>query len=84
MWTNTSLLPHALFSLKGLLLAAGVVEADAARESLDFEIADLVSKSVVVTVGAREFQGETRAEVKRFMPYNPNKFQASKKAELLP
>ena len=84
LWTNTSLLPHALFSLKGLLLAAGVVEADAARESLDFEIADLVSKSVVVTVGAREFQGETRAEVKRFMPYNPNKFQASKKAELLP
>jgi hypothetical protein len=35
-------------------------------------------------VGAREFQGETRAEVKRFMPYDPSKFASSKRADLLP
>ena len=84
LWTNTSLLPHALFNLKALLLATGTVSKDDARDSLEFEIEDLISKSVVATVGAREFQGETRAEVKRFMPYDSAKFASSKRADLLP
>lgn len=84
LWTNTSLLPHALFNLKALLLATGTVSKDDARDSLEFEIEDLISKSVVATVGAREFQGETRAEVKRFMPYDSAKFESSKRADLLP
>jgi len=84
LWTNTSLLPHALFNLKALLLATGTVSKDDARDSLEFEIEDLISKSVIATVGAREFQGETRAEVKRFMPYDSAKFESSKRADLLP
>ncbi len=84
LWTNTSLLPHALFSLKALLIATGTTDADSARESLNFEIEDLISKSVIATVGSREFQGEMRAEVKRFMPYDPSKFASSKQADLLP
>lgn len=84
LWTNTSLLPHALFSLKALLIATGVTDSEKARESLDFEIEDLITKSVIATVGAREFQGETRAEVKRVMPYDSSKFASSKRADLLP
>ena len=80
VWTNTSLLPHALFSLKNLLSAVGF-ETSA---SLDFEIDAIVSKDCVISVGHRDFNGEARAEIKRFAAYDASKYQASQQAQLLP
>ena len=80
VWTNTSLLPHALFSLKNLLSAVGKETSG----SLDFEIDDVISQDCVISVGHRDFNGQAQAEIKRFTPYDASKFQATKQASLLP
>jgi hypothetical protein len=46
VWANTSLLPHALFSLKGLLSATGF-NTDG---EIEFEIDDVINKECVVRV----------------------------------
>lgn len=46
LWANASLLPHALFTLKGLLAAVGY---DTSGE-VDFEIDDVIGKELVVRV----------------------------------
>lgn len=79
-WTNTSLLPHALFSLKNLLSAVGFETSG----SLDFDIENIVSRDCVITIGHRDFNGEARAEIKRFAPYDAEKFQSTQQASLLP
>lgn len=80
VWTNTSLLPHALFTLKNLLSAVGLETSG----SLDFEINDVLTNDCILTVGHRDFNGEARAEVKRFAPYDASKFEANQQAQLLP
>lgn len=62
LWDNTTLLPHALFSLKGLLAACGFnVEGD-----LDFEIEDVLGKQLQVKVSQREHEGNTYNDVKSY------------------
>ena len=41
-------------------------------------------KVCILTVGHRDFNGEARAEVKRFAPYDASKFEANQQAQLLP
>lgn len=84
LWTNTSLLPQALFGLKALLLASGRWTKEQLADDMDFEINDVMGAKVVATVANREYQGETRNEVKRFHPYDPAKFSATSATDLLP
>jgi hypothetical protein len=64
-WQNTSLLPQALFSVKGLLEATGRFTADQLNGDLDFEIEDVLGADVTIVVRQREWDNETRNEVKR-------------------
>jgi len=67
-WLNTSLLPQALFSLKGLLEATGRFTQDQLDGDLDFEIEDVLGSDVVIVVNTREYEGEMRNDVKRVKP----------------
>lgn len=77
VWTNTSLLPQALFGLKALLLASGRYTKEQLAEELTFDIDTLVSSDVVITVGQREYNGDVRNEVKRYAPYDAETFSTS-------
>jgi len=62
VWDNTTLLPHALFSLKGLLAACGfAVDGD-----LDFDIPDVVGKTLQIRLAQREHDGNTYNDVKGY------------------
>ena len=74
VWTNTSLLPQALFGLKALLLASGRYNKDQVADELAFDIDDLVSSDLVITVGQKEYNGDIRNEVKRYAPYDVDTF----------
>jgi len=75
IWSNTSLLPQALFGLKGLLEAVGM---DTNGE-IDFDIDDLIGKDVVIqvkktpkrTVGDKEY--DEGNEVKGYGAYDAAK-----------
>lgn len=67
VFTNTTLLPHALFGLKGLLAATGKWS----KEELDsgefeFEIEDVIGTQVIAIVTVGTYQGEPTNNVKRF------------------
>lgn len=64
LWTNTSLLPQALFGLKGLLAAAGL-NADG---ELDFDIKDVIGKKIRAKVIKKPADGsyDERNEIKAF------------------
>jgi len=72
-WVNASLLPHALFTLKGLLSATGI---DCSAD-LDFEIVDVVGKDLLAKASVtskkdkegRVVEGEYQNEWKSFRPY---------------
>ena len=84
LWTNTSLLPHALFGLKALLLSTGKWDNTQLADSMDFEINDVLGASVVATVANRDYNGEQRNDVKRFAPYDAAKFSSESSNNLLP
>jgi hypothetical protein len=67
-WLNTSLLPQALFGLKGLLAATGKFSQEQIDGELDFDIDDVVGAEVKIVVGQRTYEGELRNEVKRVKP----------------
>lgn len=76
VWTNTSLLPQALFGLKALLLASGKYTKEDLAGELNFDIDSLTSADVVITVGQREYNGDIRNEVKRFNPFDAETFKS--------
>src|SRR5215212_5489633 len=45
LWTNASLLPHALYTIKGILEAIGM---ETTGNALDFEMDDLINEELVV------------------------------------
>jgi hypothetical protein len=69
VWANASLLPHALYTIKGILEALGY---ETSGNELDFEMDDLMNKELIVKVnflkagkvGDRDL--DDRNEVKRF------------------
>jgi len=86
-WVNASLLPHALFTLKGLLGACGIdVSGD-----LDFEIhdvvgRDLLAKATIVPRRTKEgavVDGEFQNEWKSFKEYSGD-IPSSQADSLLP
>lgn len=66
LWTNTSLLPQALFALKGMLEASGRFTDDQLSGDLDFEIDDVLGAEFKVKVTQREYNGDTQNDIKRF------------------
>jgi hypothetical protein len=67
-WMNTSLLPQALFGLKGLLAATGRYTQEQIDGELDFDIDEVVGSQVKIVVAQRTYEGELRNEVKRVKP----------------
>ena len=73
VWTNATQLPHALFTIKGILEAIGI---ETVGNELEFEAEDLMNKELIVKVnflkaGQVTYNGQTRDlddrnEVKRF------------------
>lgn len=63
IWDNTTLLPHALFSLKGLLAATGRFNDDQLGDELDFEIEDVLGSTLQVRVTQRDGEGEYSGNV---------------------
>jgi hypothetical protein len=79
LWTNTSLLPQALFGLKGLLGATGqwsAEELDAA--DFDFDIDDVLGSLVMATVTVRNDPeyGESNV-IKRFKPIDASELSST-------
>lgn len=66
VWYMTSLLPHALFGLKGLCAATGrYTEEELEAEDFDFEIDDLIGLDVLVHVIKEKYNGEDVNRVKK-------------------
>lgn len=84
VWTNTSLLPQALFGLKALLLSSSRYTKEQLADELSFDIETLISADLVITVGQREYNGDTRNEVKRYAPYDVDSFKSAPTGALLP
>lgn len=76
-WTNTSLLPQALFGLKGLLKATGQFDDDEIEGEMNFEIDDVIGSEVTIVVGQKMYDGEKRNEVKRVKPAGESKDSGS-------
>jgi hypothetical protein len=91
LWVNATLLPHALFTIKGILEAIGF---ETTGNELEFEIEDLMNKELVVKANklpAGEVNGrqlDERNEVKRFYKLDGGSGKApagtSGKSSLLP
>lgn len=68
VWGNASLLPHALFTIKGLLAAIGGFDVDG---ELEFDEDDLIGKACMVKLTKREYpqgSGEYTNDIKSFKP----------------
>jgi len=86
-WVNASLLPHALFTLKGLLGSCGIdVDGD-----LDFEIVDVIGKDCLAKASivskkdkeGRVVEGEYTNEWRSFKPFTGD-VPAAAEQNLLP
>lgn len=75
LFTNTSLLPQALFGLKALLLATEKFDEASLDAQLDFDIEDVVGSVITVTARKKKYQGDDTNEVKKFKP--ASSFEAS-------
>jgi hypothetical protein len=86
LWTNASLLPQALFTLKGLLAATGF-DVDG---ELDFDIDDVIGAECIVTVrrvGERTVGDTTYGpsnNITKFEPYKEGATVGSQGGGLLP
>jgi hypothetical protein len=69
LFVNTTLLPHALFSLKNLLKSTGRwEEGDLSGDEFEFEIDDALGAEVIAVVRIGTYQGEETNNVRRFRP----------------
>lgn len=92
LWTNTSLLPQALFGLKGLIAAAKIDGLDP-NGQLDLEeVVDRMQGAEVVGVVVKQkkpaayaqFEGEEQNNIKSFKPMSEFKAPGPKGSSLLP
>lgn len=85
LWANASLLPHALFTLKGILAASGkYTDEELEATELDFEIEDLIGAAMLVTVAVRDYNGEEQNDIKRYKKIDGANSQAAPSASALP
>lgn len=69
LWTNSSLLPQALFRLKQMFKATGHwTEADLEEDNFAFDIDDAIGLDLKVVVSQRMYEGEKQNDIKRFKP----------------
>lgn len=69
LFTNSTLLEHALFSLHNVLKATGKWDQKALdNPKFEFEIDEVVGSQVVAVVAQRDYQGEMVNDVKRLKP----------------
>lgn len=68
-WVNASLLPQALFTLKGMMQSSGKYTADQLNSGeLEFEPDDLVGSHMMARNAQREYQNEMRDNIRSFKP----------------
>jgi hypothetical protein len=72
LWTNSTIAPSTLWSLKAMLAATGQYdEDDLADENFEFEIEDVVGCTMIAVVTKEEYprdSGEYQNRIKRFKP----------------
>jgi len=77
VFTNTSLLPNALFGLKGLLAATGKwSKAELDSEAFEFDIEPVIGEQVIAVVTVRQYQGEDQNSIRKFRPATPEAMEA--------
>jgi hypothetical protein len=84
VWVNTSLLPQALFSLKGMMAATGKWSEEELNQSLEFDIPDLIGERCQCKVAVRKYNDEDRNDVKGFRPYDEEIKEAAGSGSMLP
>lgn len=84
LWSNTSLLPQALFGLKRLLASTGKWGNDDLEGELDFEIDDLLGEEVGLSVAIKQYNSEDRNEIKSFMPADKAREGGTTNSSMLP
>lgn len=83
LWLNTSLLPQALFGIKGLLIATGLyTEEQLNSDEFDLDPDEVLGADVKAVVVKTTYQGEPTNNVKRIRPLSEEDEDAS--ASLLP
>lgn len=87
LFMNTTLLPHALFSLKNVLLATGKwTKEELNSDALEFDIDDVVGSEVIAVVVIGKWQGDDTNNVKRLRQVTEEALEAlaSSDSDLLP
>ena len=85
LFYNTTLLPHALFGLKGLLASTGRWEkAKLDSPEFDFEIDQVIGADVIAAVSRSTYQGEEVNNIRRIKPFDPTAVGAVAGSDLLP
>jgi hypothetical protein len=70
-WVNASLQPHALFTLKKLMLASGKwTEPQLASGDLEFDAEDLLGCKLQGKNVQREYNGDQQDDLKQFKAYD--------------
>lgn len=65
LWSNTSMLPQALFGIKGLLAAVGHPSANGSFDSEEI-IGDIMGSTCTALVKTRLYEGDMKNEIKAF------------------
>lgn len=69
LWTNSSLLPQALFRLKQMFKATGHWDdEDLNADDFNFDIDDAIGLDLKVVVTTRMYEEEKQNDIKRFKP----------------
>ena len=69
LFYNTSMLPQALFGIKGMLLASGKYSQEQLDGDCEWEPEDMLGVSFIAKVAVKKYNGEDTNDVKYLMPY---------------
>lgn len=85
LFTNTSLLPHALFALKGLLEATGKWSQEQLdSEDFDLEPDEVIGCDLIAVVELTKYNGDDVNNIKRFQRWNGSPSSVSTGGSVLP
>ena len=71
LWSNTSMLPQALFGIKGLLAAVGHPAANGSFDTSEI-IDECTGLECIVVVKKRLYEGDYKNEIKSYKPVDGN------------
>jgi hypothetical protein len=84
LFYNTSMLPQALFGIKGMLLNSGKFTQEQLDGECEWEPEDLLGVSYIAKVIVKKYNGDDTNDVKYLNPYEDGAVEASAGASRLP